>query len=162
MYCPKCGLQNPAETKFCRGCGSDLSSLPTALAGRSRDEIALAEKQIGLFSSGVRGLITGLGFLIVAGVALGVSTRLAVLCVFAAVFGFYFLGTGISRLVHSRGLKRLLEPEPDRSKPELTAGQDEYIKPPRSIYETDNLAKTPISVTEHTTTHLKMDPDTDR
>ena len=127
--------------------------------GRSRDEMALAEKQISLFSSGVRGLITGMGFLIVAGIALGISTRLAVLCVFAAVFGFVFLGTGISRLVHSRGLKRLLEPEADRSKAELTAGQVDYLKPPRSIYETDNLAKTPLSVTEHTTTHLKMDPE---
>ena len=43
----------------------------------------------------------------------------------------------------------------------LPAGQTDYIQPSHSFYETDNLAARPLSVTEHTTTHLEMDPGTD-
>lgn len=37
----------------------------------------------------------------------------------------------------------------------------DYVKPGRSIYETDDLIARPLSVTEHTTTHLQMEPDTE-
>lgn len=159
MFCPKCGSQNADDTKFCRGCGAEVSNVQALATGKVRGSSALAEKQIDLFSSGVRGLIIGVGFLIVAGVSFGVSIRLAVLGVFALAFASVFLGTGIARLVQSRAIKKLREPENSKPTPELAPGQPEYFKPARSIYETDDLIGTPRSVTEHTTTHLKMDPD---
>jgi hypothetical protein len=155
MFCPKCASQNSDETKYCRGCGVDLSGVLPALGGRRSDLTMLAEKHIDLFSRGLRGLLVGAGFLIVALVALGISSRLAVLAIFALAFSFVFLGSGISRIVQASALKRLRKPGKD--KPALSASVPDYIKPTRSIYETEDLAAIPASVTDHTTRHLDRD-----
>ena len=34
MYCPKCGIQNDDETKFCRGCGENLKVISQAMSRR--------------------------------------------------------------------------------------------------------------------------------
>jgi len=107
MFCPKCGSKNAEETKFCRGCGADLSNALAIVGGRSADDVALAVKHIELFSSALRGLMVGLGFFIVAAVAFGISTRFAVLGVFALAFAFFFGATGVARLIQARALKRL-------------------------------------------------------
>ena len=158
MFCPKCGSQNADETKFCRGCGVDLSNVLAVVEGRAPDAPALALKHIDLFSSGLRWLIVGVGLMIVAVLGLALSPRLAVIVLFALAFAFGFIGTGISRLVQAKAIKRLVSPKIGEP-PALSSGQSEYIQPPRSIYQTDDLVTTPRSVTEHTTTHLKMDPD---
>src|SRR4030095_6149980 len=158
MFCPKCGSQNPDETKYCRGCGADLSGVLTVIEGRIPDVSAVAEKQIDLFSSGLRGVMIGTGFLIVSVIAFAISVRLSIVGLFALAFAFYGLATGISRLVQANALKRLQEPKTIQPTPVLTPGQVEYIKPAPSAYETDELAATPLSITEHTTTHLEMDP----
>jgi hypothetical protein len=44
---------------------------------------------------------------------------------------------------------------------ELGAARQEFVHPPRSIYETDDLAATPFSVTERTTNLLRMDKEAD-
>lgn len=157
MFCPKCGSQNSDETKYCRGCGVDVSGVIAAVEGRPPDVTALAEKHIDLFSRGLRGLVMGVGFLFVAIVAFGISSRLAVLAIFALAFAFVFLGTGISRLVQASGMKRLRKASAEQ--PALTPGTTEYVKPARSLYETDDLIALPASVTDHTTHRLKMDPD---
>ena len=72
MFCPKCGSQNVDACKFCRGCGADLSNVLAVVAGKVTADLPLAEKQIDLFSRGLRGLIGGFGFLIVSGVAFGI------------------------------------------------------------------------------------------
>ncbi len=38
MFCPKCGTKNPANGKFCRSCGTDLSPVSDALAGKSSNQ----------------------------------------------------------------------------------------------------------------------------
>jgi hypothetical protein len=162
MFCPKCGSQNADETTYCRGCGADLSSVVALVTGKVRDSPVLAEKQIDLLASGLRGVLIGVGFLIVAGVSFAISIKLAFLGVFMLAFASFFLGTGISRLVQSRAIRKLREPDQPKATPELTPGQPEYFKPARSIYETDDLIGAPRSVTENTTTHLKMDDDEER
>jgi hypothetical protein len=151
MFCPKCGSKNTDEIKFCRGCGSDVSNVLALVGGRPGDAPALAEKHIDLYSSALRGLITGFGLLTVAIVAFVLSPRLMVLVPFALAFASIFLGAGISRLVKAKAMKRLLEPKPP---PSLSPGETDYIKP-ASIYQTDDLAATPTSITENTTKHLK-------
>lgn len=155
MFCPKCGVQNGEGTKFCRGCGSDVSSVPAALVARRPGDTALAEKQIDLYGSGMRGAMIGAGFLITSGVAFAISTRSAVLVIFMLAFASYFLGSGVSKLLQARALRRLLSP-PESALPAAapTKTLPDYEKPPTSFYETDDLAQIPASVTEQTTTHL--------
>jgi hypothetical protein len=129
--------------------------VPAALAVQQKPDLALAEKQIDLYGSGLRGVLIGSGFLLSAAVAFAVSMRVAVLALFFLAFASYFLGTGISRLFQSRALKRLLESRelPAAAAP-TTALPDPSTNPP-SFYETEDLDQLPSSVTEHTTTHLE-------
>ena len=157
MFCPKCGSPNVDDTKFCRVCGAEVSNMPAAMATKRTGNLSLAEKQIDLYGSGMRGTLIGLGFVISSGIAFAVSMRAAVLALFALfflAFASYFLGTGISRILQARALKRLI----DRDRPELTATTDAALpdpfKPAHSIYENEDLAQLPTSVTEHTTMHL--------
>ncbi|HJS52604.1 MAG TPA: zinc-ribbon domain-containing protein [Pyrinomonadaceae bacterium] len=155
MYCPKCGLQNADETKFCRGCGADVSNVPAAIEVRRTGDLALAEKQIDLYGSGLRGVLIGAGFLFSSAVAFAVSMRVAVLALFFLAFASYFLGTGISRMFQARALKRLLaERDPQPAAVQKPALPDSENAPP-SFYETDDLAQLPSTVTEHTTRHLE-------
>jgi hypothetical protein len=160
MFCPKCGSQNAGEAKFCRACGADLSNVLAIIEGKL--PTSLTEKHIDLFGSGLRGLMVGLGFLIVSVVAYRFSPQLAVAVIavlFALAFAFFFLASGISRLVQARAIKNLLSPTSGDAAPALSPGAAEYIQPPRSVFQTDDLATTPRSVTENTTKHLKMDSD---
>ena len=118
--------------------------------------MALAEEHIDLFSSALRNLIIGVGFLVVAFAGFALTDRLAVLTLFSLLAAPYFIGTGVSRLVKAKALKRLREVEEPRISA-LTSGEQDYIKPERSMYETDDLEATPRSITEHTTTHLKLE-----
>ena len=158
MFCPKCGSQNSDGTRFCRGCGADVGNVLAVVEGKPISPVA--ERHIDLYARGLRGLILGLGFVIVSGASFAISMRLAVLGIFAMAFAVIFLGTGISRLVQAKALKQLREP--DHDKPALTPGQEPYLELPRSIYETDELPTTPHSVTDHTTKHLEIDPKVPR
>jgi hypothetical protein len=148
MFCPKCGSQNVEQSKFCRGCGADVSSVSAAMAGKPPARIT-AERHLELQSQSIRGLVLGAGFLFVAALAFALSTRALVVTLFALAFAFVFLSSGIARLVQARGL-RALDKLDDR--PELRSPWTEFVPPAGSIYETDELA--PLSVTEHTTKHL--------
>lgn len=159
MFCPKCGSRNADESKFCRACGADLSNVLAVVEGKTPAELPLAEKRIELSSAGLRGLILGVGFLIVAGLGFAWSTRSAVIGFFALAFAFVFLATGISRFVQANALKRLREPMVPDHVPALAPGQADYIQPSRPLFETDDLAAAPQSVTEHTTTRLAIDGD---
>jgi hypothetical protein len=138
-----------------------LSNVLAVVAGKVPADLPLAEKQIDLYGRGLIGLIGGFGFLVVAGVSFGISIRLAVLGVFALAFAFVFLGTGISRMVQAKALRRLREQgATDQNAAAHSPGHADYIEPARSPYETDDLIPAhPQSVTEQTTAHLKMHPD---
>jgi len=114
------------------------------------------EKQIDLYGTGMRGLLIGIGFLISSGVAFAVSIRVAVLALFFLAFASYFLGTGIAKLLHARALKGLIGSRDLNQLP--PSDQTQYVKPLHSIYETDDLVRIPSSITDHTTTHLEIDP----
>jgi len=161
MFCPKCGTQNADATKFCRGCGSDISNTSAALAIKAQGELSLAEKQVELFGGGMRGVMVGAGFLLTAAAAFAISVKLSVLVIFLLAFASFFLGTGISRLIQAKALKRLRPASEDSEQAALglAPGQTDYLEPPRSIYQTDDLTARSPSVTENTTRHLELGDD---
>jgi len=118
-------------------------------------EQTIAERYLDLLGRGWRGLLIGGGFLILAGLTFALSERLAVLGIFLLMFTVVFIGTGISRFVQARGMKRMLEPGDSEKGPQLTSGEADYIQPRRSVFTTDDLTGEPRSVTEHTTTRLE-------
>ncbi len=159
MFCPKCGLRNADETKFCRGCGADLGGVLAAVEGRPADRASVTETQIELYSRAIRNLVLFLGFLAITIIIYRIpgDTNFWVFGLFPT---FIFLAAGISRAVRARWLGSLKNSD---SRPaELAAGQTEYIKPARSIYNTDDLDAQPRSVTEHTTTRLQMNSDREK
>ncbi len=152
MYCPKCGSQNVEKSKFCRGCGADLDGVTTALEGKPpKSSTSLAEKAIALNSRGIYGVLAGIGFLFVAAVIWSRPPYDGIFWLLPLTFAFVFIATGISRFVQARGLKALAIKDDPAA---LPPGQMDYIRPQRSIYETDDLV--PASVTEHTTTNLSQ------
>jgi hypothetical protein len=70
MYCPKCGIQNNDETKFCRGCGENLKvvsqamsrHLPVILA--SKMDAYLERKNSRIRRDSIYGALSGTIFLI--------------------------------------------------------------------------------------------------
>lgn len=167
MFCPKCGVRNLEDVKFCRACGANLSLVPQALAGRLPEGALKVEGQ-------ERGdlrerkdkvqepptLEKGLG---------KVFTGLAVLIIFLLGFfywrgGFLFwvwliipalanFGEGVGQIIRSRGDRGALPnagafpgavlPAPS-PRAELPAPHTSEIIPP------------PVSVTEATTRGLRV------
>jgi hypothetical protein len=157
MFCPKCGTQNVDESKFCRGCGADLSNVLAVVDGKPRPFANLEEKYIEVYSRGARGLMLGIGFMIISGIVFTTFTpRGWVLAIFALVFAVVFLASGLSRFIQARAMRALTKRD-DRAA--LPVGQAEYITPMRSTYETEDLIARPLSVTENTTRHLELDAD---
>ena len=157
MFCPKCGSQNADDTKFCRGCGADLSSVLAVVDGRAPAALPVHEREIELISRGWRGLIAGLGFLIVSGLGFGLSSGTWVFGFFGLMFGFFFLAISVSRFVQAQALRSLRDGSSPAPPPTLLHGQHEYLQPARSLFDTDDLTASPQSITEHTTTRLELD-----
>lgn len=153
MFCPKCGSQGGDESKFCRGCGADLSHVLAVVEGKEPIGRELQEKYVEQFSRGVRGLFMGGGFFLVSVVGYLITTNALPVSLFAMLLAFVFLGTGFSRLIHAAGLRRLSRGDTPLT---LEEGRADYLKPAGSIYDTDELAQ-PMSVTDRTTRHLKID-----
>lgn len=160
MFCPKCGSKNGDETKFCRSCGAELSNVLAAMdAKKPAVETTLEEKYISVYSRGVRGLLIGLGFLVISGVIFSRPPIGGIFWLFPFAFAALILGTGISRFVQAKGLKALIERQ---NAGKLPPAKTELIEPSRSLYDTDNLSTRPPSVTERTTNHLEIDTKIDR
>ena len=70
MYCPKCGIQNDDETKFCRGCGENLKVISQAMARRlpvilaSKMDAYLERKNSRIRRDSIYSAILGTTFLI--------------------------------------------------------------------------------------------------
>ena len=164
MFCPKCGLQNTDDTKFCRNCGGNLSNVLAAVEGQIPVHLPQSNQNNDLFSSGIRNLILGFGFIFIS-ILLLINLPGTFYWLLMMISGIALLASGITRLV------KAYEPEANidyqaaerdsfptsQANSALPPVQTDYIKPEKSNYRTDNLVREPFSITEPTTQHLEID-----
>ncbi len=183
MFCPKCGTKNPEDGKFCRSCGTDLASVNAAISGDlpallgeldldascGQKESLRRKDAHEVYGDGVKGVITGIGFLIVSlallftGVAGGKAWWWALL--FPAFFGF---AKGVSDIMKSQKMLQT------RRAASVSSTQGSFGSVPannvlpspktdflpanvESRYKTGDLV--PPSVTDGTTRHLEMNSE---
>ncbi len=172
MFCPKCGIENPDDGKFCRSCGTNLSSVLAALDEHlpEQNNFAIDDNATELFSTGIRNIILGFGFLAVS-VFLFAMPGDTIFWLMAMIPGFVLLASGISRTIKADAIKKQPAKSKDQfqqtafpavqSKKELPPSQTDYVKPARSIYKTDDLLREPASITEPTTQHLELNAESE-
>ena len=177
MYCPKCGSENGDGVAYCRACGIDLAAVRGALdapgraisAGSDRlsprqlrrlrrrgltgteGPLTLAEQVIELQSSGVRGLLLAVFFAFLTALFYPSPPIGGFFWILMPILCALFLAASASRFLRARMIKKLLRES--KQSPALPDTQPDYLQPPRSIYETDDLQ--PRSVTDATTRHLR-------
>ena len=119
MFCPKCGTQNPDNGKFCRSCGTDLGSVAAALSGNLPEntiypgtayvhqESRRRQDPNEVYADGIKGIITGIGFLIISAVLLNTNVAGGQSWWWALLFpGFIGLAKGISDCVKSKRMEK--------------------------------------------------------
>ncbi len=160
MFCPKCGTENPDNTKFCRVCGANLSNVLAVIEGLQISEPALPQSKEAtyLYSTGVRNVILGAGFFI-ASIFLKSMPGDTAFWFLLMIPAICLIASGIGRILKSDGLKKLNKSNPvinqitTEEKQSLPPSQTEYLSP-NINYKTNDLV--PSSITEDTTHQLEI------
>lgn len=166
MYCPKCGTENPDDGKFCRSCGANIIGVLSVVEGSLPENIVLPENRnvAEIYSTGIRNLILGFGFFLTTVFVKSMPGDTYFWMLFL-IPAFCLLASGISRIVKAEEMKKSRKAMPyqipilnaNQPNKELPPSKTDYVKPKKSIYETDDLVERPLSVTENTTKLLQAD-----
>jgi hypothetical protein len=181
MFCPKCAAQNAENVRFCRSCGIELEAVSAALTGKlslkknkgCNDE-EMSNDPDKLWSSFISKTLTGLAFILIA-IYLTISNTIG-----GSVWGFWLLIPGAASL--ASGISSYFKAErieqrraeianfsagnaafPQSSTenaalpPRRTLFANDYAAP--AVRNTGELLTPPASITENTTTHLKINTE---
>ncbi len=172
MFCPKCGIENPDNGKFCRSCGVDLGIVSAALMGKSPEVPYMVDprKRGVSWEIAITKIFTGLAFLLV-GLILGFTEKFGAASwwFWLLIPAFASLSSGVAQVFQLKKLEKLeagfspqntqITSSSSQNYNALPPVQTDYIMPPKqSIYDTDDLVIQP-SVTENTTRHLEMNSE---
>ena len=160
MFCPKCGVEYPDNSKFCRGCGSNLTGVLAVAEGDlaltdSGDDVEIAS----MFSSALRNIILGLGFIVIS-IFMKTMPGDTYWWLGFVIAGVSLLATGIPRYMKAESLKGMRGKkvivnrsiEGNQTPSALPPTQQQYIGPVSNVVTNDLVVP---SVTEETTRHLK-------
>jgi hypothetical protein len=166
MFCPKCGTENSDDGKFCRSCGANIIGVLAVVDGNLPENLAAPEssKIAEMYSTGIRNTILGAGFLVTTIFVKSMPGDTYFWLLFL-IPAFCLLASGVSRIMKAEELKKPRKSTPfyiptlpvNQPNKELPPNQTEYVKPRKSIYETEDLVERPTSVTENTTKLLQDD-----
>ena len=163
MFCPKCGTENPDNGKFCRSCGIDLGNVSAIVSGNlpqpqhyiDRKGRIRSNDSNHIYSSAIRNLIMGMGFLVISIVLLTTNVAGGHNWWWAMLFpAFSMLASGASQMARVKRLEKQSNATPiqqntfpvNQANTALPPSQTEFIKQQGSIYETGDLIERPPSV----------------
>ena len=161
MFCPKCATQNLEGASFCRGCGANISLVPSAMTGQvvqptPPEEIEdfhgrrrrRRQKDVTLDQS-FKNIFMGFAFLVIA-IALS-RTIGAGWWFWRLLPAFSMTGTGLAQYIRVRERERRAE---SLAPPPMGQTFPEQSRPPGEL-------RAPVgSVTEGTTRHLGVEAPT--
>jgi hypothetical protein len=165
MFCPKCATENPNDSRFCRTCRANLSNVLAVVDGEILPTEIDANNNIAeLYSTGVRNVILGMGFLVTSIFLKLIPPTDGMFWLFFLIPSFCLVASGVSRILKYESLMKLLKTKPkiikqttftaNQANKELPTAQQQYIKPK---FETNELVEQPVSVTENTTKFLNKE-----
>ncbi|HQU91661.1 MAG TPA: zinc-ribbon domain-containing protein [Pyrinomonadaceae bacterium] len=164
MFCPKCGIKNPDDGKFCRSCGTDLGNVSDVLSGKLQIEKGCMNskgKPISLESSLTK-LFMGVAFLIVS-IVLGFSGMGRGWWFWMLIPALMFIGGGLAQFIQVRSASKGTVQFSSYNQGSISGAnvnatalppQQTNFVAPESRYRTGDLV--PPSVTDNTTRHLEM------
>jgi hypothetical protein len=158
MFCPKCGVENPDNGKFCRRCGTDIGNVASVLSGKLPAVSCSTNKKPVSLARAIVNFFTGIAFLMVS-VALSTTAMGQTWWFWMLIPAFSLIGSGIAQYVQVRQATAGALPQPLNSEIPTEAGrlQSPVVQIPTQVsaYKTGELM--PPSVTEDTTRHLPGD-----
>jgi hypothetical protein len=152
MYCPKCGIENQLEQKYCRGCGHQLAGHRVVLEGNFEEAVANLKKGAAITAAGI--LVAGickLNILLNWFAPNAGNVGVVVNIIIALTIALPLLLVGIRRLVRAASL---LSPK-EKSKTQPLEESDVATIEMNTAPVAGAIAPAPVSVTEHTTLNLK-------
>lgn len=166
MYCPKCGVHNLEDAKFCRACGADIRLVPQALTGhlpegvfgvdeveeleeKGRKERKYKFKKPPTLEKGLENVFCGIAFLIIFTLGFFYMHGLFMVWVWFIIPALTCVGEGIGQIIRSRAPTPALMPQ-DPSRPALPAPPARELP----VAATGEIKTPPSSVTESTTRNL--------
>jgi hypothetical protein len=165
MFCPKCGIKNPDDGKFCRSCGTDLGNVSDVLSGKLQIEKGCTNskgKRITLESSLTK-LFMGVAFLAIS-IVLGFTGSGRGWWFWMLIPALMFIGSGVAQFIQVRSASKAngqfgaydqgsIAGANTVNATALPPQQTNFVSP-ESRYRTGDLV--PPSVTDNTTRHLEM------
>ena len=156
MFCPKCGVKNLEDAKFCRGCGADIRLVPQALAGSLTELAALEPKgpdakvskpdEPPTLDKGVENVFGGVAFFLIVLLGFVYFRNFFLVWIWFIIPALGNLGKGIGQLIRVSREPRVLPPASPEAEPH--AGRTPAL-PGAATAEI-----VPPSVTENTTRNL--------
>ncbi len=168
MFCPKCGVQNPENGKFCRSCGTDLGGVSRALTGSGAPQPPMSKNGRPItIESAITKFATGLAFLAIS-VVLAVTNMAGgrVWWYWMLIPAFIMIGGAIGQYLRIRQQNesgtalRSNANRPAEFSPHSQRDLPPQQTPPANVgerYRTGDLV--PHSVTDSTTKHLEMNSE---
>jgi zinc-ribbon domain len=170
VFCPKCGVRNVDDAKFCRACGADISLVPQALTRTLPEgafgvlEVAEEEKkgkkhrkykfkEPPTLEKGLGKTFEGLAYLLICSIGFFYFFGAIFLWIWFIIPAMSCIGEGIGKIIESQKKRDALAPRApfppgDITLPETTQRAE---LPTRS---TSEITMPPASITEETTRHL--------
>jgi hypothetical protein len=170
VFCPKCGVRNVDDAKFCRACGADISLVPQALTRTLPEgafgvlEVAEEEKkgkkhrkykfkEPPTLEKGLAKTFEGIAYLLIVTIGFFYFFGGVFLWIWFIIPALSSFGEGIGKIIESRRAHDALGPRAPFPPGDITLPEP-APRAELATRSTSEITPQPLSVTEETTRHL--------